>query len=104
MSVSENLPENVTASDALNLQTAQIPWLELQRSYAQGRVIAVRSDLDLVQIAAQLVENDTDSVESLIRQNAIMFASDEQALKWFEKDAQLWAVVVTPWVLVQDKN
>ena len=96
--------ETATASDTLNLQTAKIPWLELQRSYAQGRVIVVRSDLDLVQLAAQIVDNNTGSVEKLIRQNAIMFAADEQALKWYEKETQLWAVVVPPWVLVQDKE
>jgi hypothetical protein len=27
--------------------------------------------------------------------------SDEQAGVWFERDALLWAVVISPWVLVQ---
>jgi hypothetical protein len=27
--------------------------------------------------------------------------SDEQATVWYESDALLWAVVISPWVLVQ---
>jgi hypothetical protein len=31
--------------------------------------------------------------------------SDEQAQAWFEADADLWTVVVKPWILVQhNKN
>ncbi|WP_461537525.1 DUF2288 family protein [Spongorhabdus nitratireducens] len=105
-----NVPENPLTDDSLainqtlNLQTAQIPWLELQRSYAQGRVIAVRADLDLIETATLLVENNTALIEKLIDQKSIMFANDDQAKKWFENDRMLWAVVVPPWVLVQDRE
>ncbi|MGB9094307.1 MAG: DUF2288 family protein, partial [Gallionella sp.] len=30
--------------------------------------------------------------------------SDEQAAVWYRDDAVLWAVVVSPWVLVQQAN
>ncbi|MBW8077096.1 MAG: DUF2288 family protein, partial [Gallionella sp.] len=30
--------------------------------------------------------------------------NDEQAAHWFNADARLWAVVVSPWVLVQPVN
>jgi len=30
--------------------------------------------------------------------------SNDQARNWYEKDALVWAVVVKPWVLIQDDN
>jgi len=28
--------------------------------------------------------------------------TDAQAITWFEQDAAVWAVVVKPWILVQE--
>ncbi len=37
----------------VNLETAKIPWAELQRCFAAGLAIAVAGDLDLVEVAYQ---------------------------------------------------
>lgn len=89
--------------DKLNGETAQIPWKELQRHFASGYVIHVDAGLDLVEVAARVAEDDTASVAQWMSENRVAKVNDEQAKTWLESDAQLWAVVVKPWILVQHR-
>ncbi|MEJ2141306.1 MAG: DUF2288 domain-containing protein [Gammaproteobacteria bacterium] len=87
---------------ALNLETAQISWTELQRQFAGGRLIKVSDDLDLVKTAMKFVRDDKETIEKWIAEEKIMPASDEDARLWNEKQAHFWSVVVAPWVLAQE--
>lgn len=83
-------------------ETARIPWLELQRHFAAGRALYVNNQLDLVDAAYAVQVDDLPQVTSWTEQNLLAPVSDEQARGWFEQDAVLWAVVIKPWVLVQE--
>lgn len=85
----------------LNQDTATIPWRELERFFAAGKVIAVDDGLDLVQVAAAVSRDDKAAVEGWIAGQRLVKVSDEQASDWLAADALVWAVVVSPWVLVQ---
>ncbi len=85
----------------LNLETAQIPWHELQRFFAQGKVLCINNNQDLVSIAESIANDDSQHIDELIKSNTINLVSDQQAKQWFENDQNVWAVVVAPWVLVQ---
>ncbi|RJG07559.1 DUF2288 domain-containing protein [Noviherbaspirillum cavernae] len=85
----------------LNLETARIPWSELQRHFASGTMIAVSDDLDLIEVAARIAGDDKESVSQWMAQGRVTKVSDQLATAWFEADASLWAVVVKPWILVQ---
>ena len=89
--------------EKLHNQTAQISWRELQRYFAQGKVLRVDADLDLVQIASALAEDNINLLTPLIEQQLIAAPSDDRARHWYEADTLLWSVVVAPYVLVQDK-
>jgi hypothetical protein len=91
--------ENLSAK--INLETSRIAWSELQRFFAAGTAVYVAADLDLIEVATRIAEDDKAQVESWMRQGLVGQVSDEQAHAWFEGDAELWAVVVKPWVLVQ---
>ena len=86
----------------LNLDTALIGWHELQRQFASGCVISVRPGLDLVEAALSVSRDETRKVESWIRDGKMGKATDEEARIWHESKASVWAVVVKPWVLVQE--
>jgi hypothetical protein len=88
----------------INLETSQICWHELQRFFAGGLAIHVYSGLDLVNVAYQFSVDNKSQVEDWIKEHKISAVSDQQALKWFENNAILWAVVVKPWVLVQENT
>lgn len=87
----------------INLETSEIPWHELQRFFASGLAISVSSGLDLVEVAYQFSIDNTTQVEQWLTEEKVKPVTDQQALKWFEEDATVWAVVVKPWVLVQAK-
>ena len=87
----------------LNLETSQIPWHELQRFFASGLAISVSKDTDLVDVAYQLSKDNKTQVEQWLKEEKVAPVSDQQALKWYEEDIDVWAVVVKPWVLVQEK-
>ncbi len=86
----------------LNKETAKINWQELQRHYASGAVIAVASGVDLIEVGCQLSLDNKQAVEQWLTEGAIGKVDDQQAAQWFEQQVTLWAVVVAPWVLVQE--
>lgn len=85
----------------LNTETAKIAWRELQRFFAQGHAIAVSPQLDLIEVAYQLSQDNTAQVEAWMADKLVGPVSDAQALEWLEANALMWSVVVRPWVLVQ---
>ncbi len=85
----------------INLETAQIAWKELQRYFASGAAIFVSEGLDLVDVAVQISKDNRAQVAQWMEAGLIARVSDAQALAWYEADADVWAVVVRPYVLVQ---
>ncbi len=85
----------------VNLETARIAWRELQRYFASGAAIYVSPDLDLVEVAYQVSADNKAQVEQWMQAGQVTRVTDEQALKWYEADSDMWAVVVSPYVLVQ---
>lgn len=83
-------------------ETAQIPWLELQRFFAAGKVIWIATELDLVDVACALQQDDLERVEAWSEAQQLAPVSDDQARAWVGDDELLWSVVVKPWVLVQE--
>ncbi len=86
----------------LNQETARIPWQDLQRFFARGAVIWVSGERDLIEAALRIARDDAQGVANEISNGNIAPVTDEQARHWLETDASLWAVVVKPWILVQE--
>ncbi len=85
----------------MNLETARIAWRELQRFFASGAAIFVGDELDLVEVAFQVSEDNKARVAAWMEAGLVARVTDEQALAWYEADADMWAVVVSPYVFVQ---
>jgi hypothetical protein len=88
--------------DLLNAQTGKIKWRELARHFARGVVVCVASGQDLVQVAECLVRDQADEIGKLYEEGALHRARDEDAIRWEKDSSEFWAVVVAPWVLVQE--
>src|SRR4051794_13032537 len=93
--------QNALLRAKLNLETAQLQWTELQRYFAAGMVITVSEDLDLVEVAVSISNDDKDAVMEWMAQHKLGKVSNAQASAWLQRDASLWTVVVKPWILVQ---
>lgn len=85
----------------LNLEASRIAWKELLRFFAGGSVIAVAVELDLLDVAVHIAQDNKAQIERLMLAHQVAKVSDAQAREWLERDIDLWAVVVKPWVLVQ---
>jgi hypothetical protein len=85
----------------INGETSRLPWHELLRHFATGTVIFVSGDLDLVDVAVHMSNDDKALVAQWLAENRIGRVSDAQAQEWLDAGAELWTVVVRPWILVQ---
>jgi hypothetical protein len=85
----------------LNLETSRIAWEELQRFFASGAAIFVSDSLDLIDVAIQISKDNQKQVLQWMETGLVARVTDAQALAWYEADAEVWAVVVRPYVLVQ---
>lgn len=93
---------NELDKEKVNLETAKIAWTDLQRFFAKGEVVWVEGELDLVDVAHQFSLDNKTQVQEWLTAKRIALVSDNQALNWFETQRELWAVVVKPWILVQE--
>jgi hypothetical protein len=90
------------AREKINLETSKIAWKELQRFFASGSAVFVDSSLGLVEVAYQFSTDNKIQVAQWLQNSQVALVSDQQAINWLESDAEVWAVVVKPWILVQE--
>ena len=89
--------------DQLNTETAQVEWTELHGFFAKGALIHVSSHLDLVDVAAHIACDDNVAVQAWMAAGKVLKLDDETAADWQNRNPLLWAVVVAPWILVQER-
>jgi hypothetical protein len=90
------------ARQRLNLETGRITWEALQRHFARGVLYKVEPGTDLVEVAARIAEDDRDRVSRWLAEGVLARATDDDATGWLARGAEFWAVVLAPWVLVQE--
>ncbi|WP_185230722.1 DUF2288 domain-containing protein [Teredinibacter franksiae] len=100
--MTEQLTGN-TLKTKLNLETATIAWRDLQRFFAAGNAIMVAPELDLINVAMAISEDKATELKTWLDEAKVQPVPDPQALQWYENDTPVWAVVISPWVLVQVK-
>jgi hypothetical protein len=86
----------------VNMETSRIHWKELLRFFASGVAVVVSSKLDLVEVAFQMHNDNKIQIEAWLLTGELAKVSDDQAAAWLAADLEVWAVVVSPWVLIQE--
>ena len=84
-------------------ETAPISWQELQPFFARGVVLWVAAALDLIAVALAVAEDDKASISAWLAASKVNVLNPVQAEDLLTRDPALWAVVVAPWVLVQER-
>jgi hypothetical protein len=98
-------PENDTDLRLkVNRETARLPWTELLKHFAAGNVVWIADSLDLVDVAVRISHDDKASITQWMAAGQIAKVSDEQAQRWHDTNASLWASVVSPFILVQQEK
>ena len=99
---SENPRDPELIRKKLNHDTAKIRWSELSEAYQQELVIRVSTDLDLIDVACQFTLDNSVQVQAWMEKEQVQKVDADRARSWGLEDSALWAVVVAPWVLVQE--
>jgi len=86
----------------LNIESGKCGWPEIQVQFARGMVVVIDPSLDLIDVSEKFVKDDKNSIEQWMNDNKICRATDADAKTWVNSDPTFWAVVVPPWVLVQN--
>ena len=86
----------------LNQECSKIPWSELQRFFATGHAIFVHESLDLIDTAAEIALDNKDQLKGWLEEELVANVSDSMAQQWWDQESSVWAVVVAPWVFVQN--
>jgi len=90
--------------DKVNRETARLPWVELLKHFAAGNVVWVANSLDLVDVAVRISHDDKENITQWMNAGLLAKVSDEQAQTWMDTNAEMWAVVVSPFILVQQEK
>jgi hypothetical protein len=85
-------------------ETAAISWEELQPFFARGALLWVDGAADLVGVALAVAEDDKAQVAALLAAGTLGKVEEERAQDLLARDPKLWAVVVAPWVLIQERD
>ena len=85
-------------------ETARISWTELQPFFARGALLWVATQEDLVGVAEALASDDKARVAAWLAAGTIAPIDPVRAEDWLSRDPELWAVVVSPWVVVQERS
>jgi len=85
-------------------ETAKIDWQDLERFFAQGKLLSVARDLDLVSVAEAIASDDKQSVSAWLSAGLVERMQAQTASDYAERKPELWAVVVSPWVCVQERH
>ena len=86
----------------LNGETGRIDWQALQPWFAKGDTLQVVKGVDLVAVATALASDDAGMIKGWLDAGQLGPVSESQASAWFDANAEVWAVVVLPWILVQE--
>jgi len=97
-------PADVDLETRLNGQTAKIHWHELQRYFASGVIRQLAGGEDLVLVGKAIIDNDSARVQELLDNERLTVPDAACAQRWYDANTELWALVIAPWVLVQETD
>ena len=95
--------DDLSVQEKLNMETAIIQWKELQVFFAQGKLLIISKGMDLIDVATTIAENEANKLSQLIEAKKVQFATIEWVKQNTKETTELWAVVVSPYVVAQLK-
>ena len=83
-------------------EAGEITWPELEPHFARGVLIVVSDKLDLIDVATCAAQDERVEMENWMQQGLVERARDDHAHRWNLSKPLFRAVVLAPWVLVQE--
>ena len=86
----------------LEKYTGEVDWSYLKKHYESGALIYVDSSLKLAAVGKAISEDDTESISAWKKSGDIVQPSEPHAAYWEESKLTFLALVVSPFVLIQE--
>jgi len=83
-------------------ETGKMEWHELERHFARGVVVAVNPGINLIDVAICMANDDKAGIEQWFDAGTVRRAETTDAEAWVKTQPLFWAVVVAPWVVIQE--
>lgn len=96
------MTESLKTYEDLKQECAPIAYKEIEQFFARGMLVLVTEDLDIIDVALVIQDDDTQQINEWISQEKVIRVHDDYALKWSKKETKLMAVTAVPWLLVQE--
>jgi len=82
---------------------AEVNWRELKIHLQRDAIIIVAAELDLIEVAVAVADDDKARVETWIAENQLVKPTVEQLESWEqEPDNRFQMLIVQPFILVQE--
>ena len=94
---------NTELRKKLESESGYLTWQELEKHFARGAIRVISKDSDLIEMAIDIAQNNTDKIASALANNIIYEPNNSQALNWQQQNSTFQSVVVAPFVLIQEK-
>ena len=95
--------DRIDIRQKLAAESGVLTWTELQRHFARGAVIVVQEGLDLLAVAEAMARDETARLRDWLAAGQVRRVDDALARQWAPANPAFRAVVVAPWVLVQER-
>ncbi len=76
-------------------------WNELGPQLAKDCIIIVSSQLSLSEVASQIAEDNTETVQGWIAEGVISKPSEEDIQRWGKENPKFMCIIVKPFLLAQ---
>lgn len=96
------MQEELTGYQRIEKESGELNWSELQAHFARGVVIYVSKDENLISVAEEVVKDNASHIEAMLESKQISRVSDDTARQWVVTNPLMRAVVIAPWVLIQE--
>ena len=89
--------------EKLEKDVADISWKDLQPHAKRDAIIVIKDDLDLLEVAAAIAEDNTVSVQAWITSKSISKPTSQQLTDWNQTpEKQFSTLIVQPFVVIQE--
>ena len=79
-------------------------WDELKIHLKDDRLILVAPGVDLLEVGAEIANDNVERIEALISDDKISKPSLEQMADWEKEDLKFLCLIVSPFVLIQHES
>lgn len=79
----------------------ELPWANLVHHFAYGRVYLVREDLDIIDAALAMAQNNVKSIRAWLDDGRFGAPEDREVKVWTAEKARFQILVVSPFVLIK---